>query len=250
MRMISDIADFLMPRKCVMCGNRLSSQESHLCTSCYMHLPFTNYHLLEHSPLEKQFWGQFPVEKAVSMFHHDGERTRHVIYAIKYWKHPEIATYLARMYARELKKNGFFEGIDAVIPLPLHWQRQLTRHYNQSHHIALGISKETGIPVWKNMVKRVKNNPSQTSVKSHERKLNVEGIFRLVHPQRIANKHILLVDDVTTTGATLISCAQELARASHVKISILTLAVASRVPIPTPQNDTPDISVFGIPLIE
>ncbi len=250
MGVINDIADFMIPRRCVMCGNRLSSKESHLCTSCYMHLPFTKYHLLEHSPLEKQFWGQFPVEKAVSMFHHDGERTRHIIYSIKYWGRPDIATYLAGMFAKELKKGDFFDGIDAIIPLPLHWRRQLSRHYNQSHYIAQGISQETGIPVWKKIVKRVKNNPSQTSVKSHERKQNVEGIFRLTHLESIANKHILLVDDVTTTGATLISCAQELARAPHVRISILTLAVASRTAIPAPQNDTPDTSIFGVPLME
>lgn len=251
MNILQDITDFLMPRRCLVCGERLSMQENSLCTVCRMHLPLTEYHRLEHSPLEKRFWGLFPVERATAMFHHDGERTRHIIYNIKYWGNPKAGTYLAAMYAKELKENSpFFEGIDAIIPIPLHWRRQLKRHYNQSHFIAQGISQETGIPVWKQVVKRAKNNPSQVHKKGLERKENVKGIFRLLQPERIAGKHILLVDDVVTTGATLTSCAQELAKAPNVRISILTLAVAAQTAIPALQNDTPENSVFGVPLLE
>lgn len=250
MGIVRDITDFLMPRKCLMCGNRLSGTESHICTYCLMNLPLTEHHKLEHSLLEKRFWGLFPVEKAVAMFHHDGEQTRHIIYNIKYWGHPEVATYLAQMYAQELKESGFFEGIDAIIPLPLHWHRQLKRHYNQSHYIAQGISQKTGIPVWKRVVKRTINNPSQARKKGVDRMANVAGIFQLRHPERIEGKHLLLVDDVVTTGATLTSCAQALAQAPNVRISILTLAIAAQTPIPALQNDTPDTSIFGVPLIE
>ena len=205
---------------------------------------------LEHNLLEKRFWGLFPVERAAAMFHHDGERTRHIIYNIKYWGHPEVGTYLARMYAKELKESGFFEGIDAIIPIPLHWLRQLKRHYNQSHYIAQGFSMETGLPVWKDVVKRTTNNPSQTRKKGPERIANVAGIFRLLHPERIAGKHLLLVDDVVTTGATLTSCAQALAQAPDVRISILTLAIAAQTAIPALQDNTPETSVFGVPLLE
>ena len=104
--------------------------------------------------------------------------------------------------------------------------------------------------MWKQVVKRVKNNPSQVHKKGLNRKENVEGIFRLMHPERIAGKHILLIDDVVTTGSTLTSCAQELAKAPDVRISILTLAVAAQTPIPAPQNDLPENSVFGVPLME
>lgn len=249
MKLWSDILDLLLPRRCVMCGRRLTVDEKHLCTTCFMHLPMTDNHKVEHSQLEKQFWGLFPVGRAVAMFHHDGEQTRHILYNIKYWGHPELATYLASIYAKELKENHFFEGIDAIIPLPLHWRRQMKRHYNQSHYIAQGIHQVTGLPIYKHVVKRTTNNPSQTRMKVHQRMENVKEIFSLTHPETIAGKHLLLVDDVTTTGATLTSCAKELAKVPGVTISILTLALAARTAVPAPENDYTDPSSFGVPML-
>lgn len=247
----TDIADFLFPRRCVMCGNRLVADESHLCTACFMHLPFTRYHTVEQNRLEKKFWAQFPIEKAAAMFYHDGEQVRHIIHHIKYQGHPTLGTYLAALYAKELQEVNFFDGIDAIVSLPLHWRRHLSRHYNQSHYIAEGISQVTGLPVMKRVVKRVRNNPSQTHLNSHQRMENVKNIFRLQHPESIAGKHLLLVDDVTTTGATLTSCAQELAKAPNVRISILTLSVAAQASnIPASDNEEIDVSVFGVPLME
>ncbi len=245
-----DLSDFILPRICCVCGKRLGVNEQHICSPCLMHLPFTNYHTVEHSLLEKQFWGLFPIEKAVALFHHDGEKTRRIIYHIKYWKRPKIATFLAAMYAQELKDVHFFDDIDCIVPLPLHWRKQLKRSYNQSHYIAKGIHQVTGLPVYYHVVKRENNNPSQTHLSIHERQENVKDVFRLTHPEKIENKHILLVDDVTTTGATLTSCAKELCKAPYVKISILTLAVAARTPIPALQNDAIDVSSFGLPLME
>jgi len=250
MRILSDLVDLFLPRMCCMCGQRLGANERYICTHCFMNLPFTDYHKVEHSVLEKQFWGHFPIEKAVSMFHHDGEKTRHILYHIKYWGHPELATHLASIYAKELQQHHFFYNIDILIPLPLHWKRQWKRQYNQSHYIAQSISKQTGIPVDKKVVKRVRNNPSQTRLNANQRGENVENIFQLKHPEKIEGKHLLLIDDVTTTGATIISCAKELAKAPHVKISVLTLAIASHTAIPATEGDNIDVSVFGVPLME
>ena len=233
-----------------MCRKMLNSEEKALCTSCYMRLPFTGYHLLKENSLEKYFWTLFPIQRATSLFYHEGFRTRHIVYTIKYYGRPKVGYYLAQNYARELQDAHFFEGVDAIVPLPLHWKRQLSRHYNQSHYIARGISSVTGIPVYTNVVKRIKNNPSQTHLSTRERVKNVEGIFQLKRPERIAGKHILLVDDVTTTGSTLTSCAKELAKASHVTISILTLAVATQSPLIIVKNTEVDSSPFGIPLVE
>ncbi len=245
-----DVVGMLMPRTCPMCGNRLSVGEHPLCTTCMMRLPLTELHRVEHNVLERQFWAQFPVERAVAMFHHDGEQTRHILYHIKYWRHPFLATSLAACYAEELQKTGFFNDIDAIIPLPLHWRKQWKRHYNQSHYIAQGIRQVTNIPIYTKVVKRVRNNPSQTHLTSRERIENVKDIFRLTHPEKIAGKHILLVDDVVTTGATLTACAQELAKASSVKISVLTLAIAAHTALPAVEGDGCETSVFGIPLME
>ena len=246
----TDILDLLLPRRCIMCGHRLSAHEKFICNGCLIHIPYTNYHTLQHSPLEKQFWGRFPIEKAVSMFHHDGEKTRHLIYHIKYWNHPQLGTYLASIYAKTLMESHFFDDIDAIIPLPLHGRRQLKRHYNQSHYIAEGIRQVTGLPVLHHVVKRTKNNPAQALLHAQERMENVKGIFLLTHPEKIQGKHILLIDDVTTTGATIASCAEELAKAPDVKISVLTLSIAGRTALPASDEDRIDVSVFGVPLME
>lgn len=250
MALIKDIINFIFPQQCIMCRNRLTSNEKYICTSCLLHLPLTNYHLVEHNPLEKYFWGLFPIERAASFFYHDGKNTRSIIYHIKYYNRPEIGKYLAYQYAEDLKECLFFKDIDAIIPVPLHWKRKLKRHYNQSHYIAQGISQSTGIPIFNNVVKRVVNNVSQTQVNKHERKENVKDIFKTFHPEKIKGKHILLVDDVTTTGSTITSCAQELAKIQGVKISVLTLAIAGRSSLPIEKENEADISVFGIPLIE
>lgn len=250
MNIWTDILDFLLPRRCCMCGNRLSKQEKYICFSCLMNLPFTNYHTVEHNILEKHFWELFPIEKAVSMFFHDGENARKIIYNIKYYGRPHVGTYLASIYADTLKESLFFDDMDAIIPLPLHWRKQLKRGYNQSHYIAKGIKNVTGLPILNNVVKRVGNNTSQTRFNAHQRMENVKDIFHLKQPEKIAGKHILLVDDVTTTGATLVSCAKELAKAPNVRISILTLAVASRIAVPATETEYTDVLVYGIPLME
>ena len=250
MQIIHDIADLLMPRRCLQCGKRLSSQEKHLCLPCSMQLSFTEFHKKEHSPLEKKFWGLFPVGKAVSMFFYSGPRARQLIHAIKYKKNPKAGTYFAEIYADELKEYAFFDGIDGIIPMPIHWIRQLSRGYNQTHYIAQGIRNRTGLPIWKGVVKKRINNSTQTRLNKKERHENVKGIYQLIHPEIIANKHVLLIDDVTTTGSTLISCAQELAKAPNVTISILTFAIVSETAIPALQNDEPEISVYGVPLLE
>lgn len=249
-QIINDMLNFLLPRQCVICGNRLTTNEKSICTSCYIHLPFTNYHTVEHSPLEKMFWEQFPIERATSFFHYDGNGVRHIIHLLKYGNRPEVGYNLARTYAKEIKECGFFEDIDCIIPIPLHWKRQRKRHYNQSLYIAKGISKATGIPIYDNVVKRVVNNPSQTKMNNSERRDNVDGIFLLKDEQKIEGKHILLVDDVTTTGATIASCAKELSKAPNTKISVLTLALGGKAPLPASEEECIEMSVYGLPLIE
>ena len=108
----------------------------------------------------------------------------------------------------------------------------------------------TGIPIYNNVVKRVINNPSQTRMKNSERRNNVDSIFQLKDPNKIANKHILLVDDVTTTGSTITSCAKELSKALNTKISVLTLALGGKAPIPALEEECIDPFVYGVPLME
>lgn len=246
--LIDDLLDFIFPRFCVICDTRLTTQEKHLCLSCYMHLPRTLYHTVEHSNMEKLFWGyngQLPIQKAVAFFHYN-DSNKNILMQLKYNECPSIGTYLASMYAREIVADGnsFFDDIDVIVPIPLHWQRRIKRGYNQSEYVARGISNITGIPVCTNAVKRIKNNTSQTLLHHEERRDNVDGIFRLVRPEMVSGKHILIVDDVTTTGATISSCAQEIAKAQKTRVSVLTIAIAGQTPIPP--NDAEPLPYISI----
>jgi len=143
---------------------------------------------------------------------------------LKYQHRPDIGTKLGRNIGQELKAKGFFSDIDAIVPVPLHWKRWITRGYNQSTQLANGISAVTGLPVEEHLVRRIRNNTTQTGMNSSQRQDNVENIFL---SRETCYHHLLLVDDVLTTGATLTSCAQSILRQNpKVRFSVLTLAKA------------------------
>lgn len=224
---MNGLIDFLFPRFCMSCGCRLALTEKYLCCGCLRELPRTNYHLMQTSPLEQMFWGQIPIERASALFFFSGSNTRGVIHRLKYFNNPQVGEYLAEIMADEFRSSGFFNDIDAIVPIPLAMHRRAHRGYNQSAWIAKGISRQTGIPVISDAVKRIKDNKSQTHLSSEERWENVRGIFLLKRPELIAGKHILLVDDVITTGATTMSCAHALMEAGEgTRFSIAALAVA------------------------
>lgn len=188
--------------------------------------------------------------KAVSFFYYVGEANIKLIYDTKYHGMPDVGRYLAKAYSQELLPSGFFDDIDLIIPVPLHWKRRLKRGYNQSFHIAKGVSDVVHIPICTNALKRQKNNRSQTTHSRHERQENVKDIFCLKRPELIEGKHILLVDDVITTGATIIACGKELMKAKGVRVSVLTLALAGRPALPMMENADYDPLRFGVPLVE
>ena len=163
------------------------------------------------------------------MFQYEGENTRHILHNIKYFDRPEAAVTLARIFAREQQESDFFGGIDAIIPLPLAKKKQRKRGYNQCDYIAKGLSLQTGIPIYDDVAIRTVNNPTQTHLDHDQRRENVKGIFQLTDPQKIAGMHVLLVDDVITTGSTLLSFAEEIAKAPDVSISIFSLAYAGQM---------------------
>ena len=228
MKIINDITSFLLPRFCVMCNSRLVGNEKHICIDCLRQLQRTHSHLVDGNPIEKIFWYHTPIEKAVSWFFYEGENTRHILYELKYHNKPNIGKYLASIMAEEIKSTDYFDGIDIIVPVPLHWKRRLKRGYNQSYYIAKGISEVTGIPVNTNIIKRTVNNPTQTHLTHSERQNNVNGIFKVRKPELIEGKHILLVDDVITTGATTIECAKSMMKAQGVRFSVISLAYAGQ----------------------
>ena len=219
--------DLISPRLCVVCGNRLAVTEEVVCSKCYLHLPRTDFdNDLYENVMAKLFWGQIKLEKATALFYYEAHaETAKILYELKYKNHPEIGVVMGRMMAKELMKSGLFDDIDAIVPVPLAKKRERQRGYNQSLELAKGVSEVTGLPIANLVIRRTKFVGSQTQRGRWERNENVAHVFELVD-ENISGQHLLLIDDVVTTGATVIACAKEMQKASNVKISVLALGFA------------------------
>lgn len=219
--------DVIAPRTCANCGRRLSANEAVLCPVCHLHLPLTDYQLNAlDNPMARLFWGQFPIERAAALFFYEPQsESTHMIYDMKYHGRRTTAEQLGWMTARLFAQSDFFEGIDAIIPLPLTRKRQWQRGYNQSMEIARGIRRMTGLPIYNKVVRRTTFTGSQTKMNPWQRRQNVEEAFLLKDAGKISGKHLLLVDDVVTTGSTITACAKVLCQADDVRISVLSLGL-------------------------
>ena len=222
------LLDLISPRLCVVCGHRLTVTEEVICARCNFHLPRTGFqHNAYENDMAKLFWGQIPIERATAFFYYEAHaETANILYELKYKDHPEIGEIFGRMFATEIKSAGFFDEIDGIVPVPLAKKRQRQRGYNQSEEIAQGISEITGLPIYKKVVKRISFKGSQTNKGRWDRQENVERVFDLIDAEAVSNKHLLLIDDVVTTGATCIACAKVLCQSANVRISILSLGFA------------------------
>ncbi len=222
MKWISDLIDIIYPRHCLVCGERLSAGEKDLCANCFYKLP--KVARKEYEEIEKSFWGKIEIERAASYIHyHKGSPYNNILHSIKYKEHPEVGERIAHTAAKELQSIGFFSNIDAIVPLPLSKKKRKARGYNQCDYIARGISRATGIPVIKDAVVRSVSNETQTHKNRNERWENVKGIFTLVQAPMLEGRHILLIDDILTTGATLANCAKAIQDGCRCRISIFTL---------------------------
>ncbi len=221
------LLELLFPDYCVACNTLLVNQEQVVCTQCWVEMPKTHFHKQPDNVVEKIFWGRVPIERATSLFFFEKKsKYQHLIHALKYKNRPDVGVELGRLLALELKQNPEFSRFDAVVPVPLHPAKEKKRGYNQSYQIALGMSEVMGIPVLKTALLRNKNTSTQTRKSRFERSENMAEVFVVAKPMLIQNKHVLLVDDILTTGATLEQCALALKQSADVKISIATLGYA------------------------
>lgn len=221
------LLSLFFPHCCLICGGALAKGEECLCACCNIDLPRTHYHKRKDNPVEQLFWGKMPLERATSyFFYRRGGNSRHILYPLKYNGQKEIGETMGRYMAAELLASGFFESIDLIVPVPLHKKKQKLRGYNQSEWLARGVSAITAIPVCTSGLVRKKNTETQTHKSVLQRWENVNGIFHVTSPENFIGKHILIIDDVLTTGATTVACASALATVESVRISVLTLAVA------------------------
>ena len=227
MNWFNDLKELLFPRYCKVCGRRLMHSEQHLCINCLLDLPRTHYEQDPNNRLMQHFMEWPEVVRATAYFYYykDGKYS-HLIHHLKYYDHPEVGTYLGRLAATELRSSGFFDDIDLIIPVPLSKKKQRQRGYNQSDYIARGISEITEITMCTDCIERSVNTDTQTVKGRIERWKNTEGIFRIANTEILKHKHILLLDDVATTGATLHACISTLLTVPGVRISIFALAKA------------------------
>lgn len=224
---LGSLIDLCYPRLCLICERSLMGGEEYICLHCLSHIPETGYHRWPDNPMEQLFYGKVSVERAFGFFYFTPEGNfRKLIHAIKYKGEKEAASSLGRLYALRLKESGILDTVDLIVPVPLHKKKQRQRGYNQSEWIAKGISGATGLKIATNLLRRRHRTHTQTRKSGYERWENVQDAFCLAAPLPPECRHLLLVDDVITTGATLTACALALCRNRKVKISILTLGVA------------------------
>jgi len=221
----NDIIGFFFPHLCVICKDKLNENEQFICLDCLVQLPKTNNWLEKDNKPEQFFAGRFPFERIGSFAHFvKGGSMQQIIHELKYRNNPQIGEFIGRICGNELKSSDFLTGIDYIVPVPLHSKRQKQRGYNQSLEVARGISETTGIPVNCDTLIRTINNISQTKNSRFDRWKNVENIFSVNDPEVFKGKHILLIDDVITTGSTLESCAKEVLKCHRSRLSIFALA--------------------------
>ncbi|KPK87827.1 MAG: amidophosphoribosyltransferase [Bacteroides sp. SM23_62_1] len=226
MEWLHDFINLIFPANCAACGNILMRNERIICSECIYHLPKTDFHLIHDNPVARIFWGRIMIEQATAYyFFNKGSRFRRLIHELKYQGRQDIGYELGRAFGHDLLNSGF-RDIDMVIPIPLHRNKLRRRGYNQSESIAGGIAESMDKPVSTTSVIRVSQTGTQTRKSRYERWLNVKDVFRVTEPLLLAGKHILLVDDVLTTGATMEACAAVIQEVKGTKVSIAALAVA------------------------
>ena len=225
--LLNDFISLIYPRLCIHCGKMLVKGEEYLCIHCECDLPRTAFHNENDNPVSRIFWGRVNVVNATSyLSYHKESITQKIIHAIKYHGEKELGILMGKRFGIELNSCPINQ-VDFIIPIPLHKLRLERRGYNQSECIAKGIAEAMNKPCFSELIKRKVFTNTQTAKSRYDRWLNVEEVFEVSSPEKLINKHILLVDDVITTGATIESCVTALLKIEGCKISVATLAYAS-----------------------
>lgn len=227
---VLDVASLILPRTCLACGTPLQENESGVCLVCRCNAPLTGFAQQSENSIKWLFENTLPIEHAAAMFWFERDSEwRRIIHSFKYHGRWYFAQKMGEWFGEELRKSGNFADVDVIVPVPLHFRRRLMRGYNQSEQLALGIGRKLGVRCDFDAVRRRLYNDSQTSKTRTERWDNVDAIFDVRSAKRLRGRHILLVDDVLTTGATINSCASAIVRAceGEVRISVASLAAST-----------------------
>jgi ComF family protein len=215
------------PNLCLICNDNVPFIDREICLKCETELPLTNFHLYDSNAIFEKFAGRIPLEQAAALFYfHKAGKVQPLIYELKYRNKPEVGVQIGKMYGTILKEYDYFSSVDFILPVPLHPKKEKQRGYNQSDVFAQGLSATLGKPWRKDILKRTQYTNSQTKKNIIDRFENVKSAFEVAKPKAIQNKHVLIVDDVMTTGATLEACAINCLEAADCKVSFATIAFA------------------------
>ena len=226
--MLSSILNSLFPSTCAGCGEILVGNESQLCVRCLAQLSATHYSATPNNETERLLAGRIHFEAATAMLQFRADNNvRRIIHSMKFHGNSDLCLLMGRQLGLDLVRSGRFDGIDILVPVPLHWIRRLQRGYNQSELLCRGMADVLGLPINTTALKRVRYTKKQSMQRHGQRHKNVEKAFLSVHPEQLKNKHILLVDDVVTSGATLTGCYEALTSVEGLTVSIATLSIAS-----------------------
>ena len=222
------VLHLFFPHVCTGCGNDILDKESVLCMRCIDAMPETNFELHAANPVEKMYRGRLRLTSGTAQFYFTKESLmQHLMHQFKYKNNRDLGLQLGKIMGEQIIKSDRIK-VDALIPLPLFPAKEKRRGYNQATLLCKGMAEAMNIPVIDNAIIRPQHTETQTSKGRIERWKNMEGKFVLNNPDAIKNQHLLLVDDIVTTGATLEACGNELLKGENVKLSLATLCIASR----------------------
>ncbi|WKD85137.1 Amidophosphoribosyltransferase [Polaribacter huanghezhanensis] len=225
MNYLQDLVHLFFPKICITCESKLLQSEKIICTLCRHDLPIICYKDYKDNKITKAFYGRIPIEKASSfLFYRKEGKTKDLIHALKYKGNQEVGVFIGDWLGNILKDSNEFADIDCIIPVPLHPKKLKKRGYNQLTTFGLSLSKHLEKPYLEDVLIRTSASKTQTFKQRFERFSNNDTKFSVPNSSTLKNKHILLIDDVITTGATLESCCKELLIAENSKISIVTMA--------------------------
>ena len=225
-RQIKDLTNFIFPVECHICHNPLASHEKFICSHCLSHLPRTRYHSYPMNAMEQRLLALTPFKAATGHFFYSKDSDlAQVIQDMKYRGFHSLGKLLGEIAARELCMSRFLDDIDLIIPVPMHFFKKCLRGYNQTDHIAKGISQFTGLPVL-NALQMTRYRKTQTSMNRHQRLLNAKNLFRVKKNIDLNYQNVLIVDDVCTTGATIGGAARAIYdKFPHAGLYLFTLGV-------------------------
>lgn len=225
--MLSEFLSLFYPGLCAACKSPMVKNENIICAPCLMDLPYTNFHLFKDNPIEKIFWGRTRIEFATALcYFQKSGRVQQLLHELKYKGNQQVGLIMGRELGKQLLETPSMQKVDFILPVPLHPKKERLRGYNQAKPIADGIAEVINARVHPSAAQRVHFTATQTKRNRYNRFQNVQEIFKVSEPENMYGKHVLIVDDVITTGATIESCSNAILKVEETKVSVVSLACA------------------------